>query len=128
MSCWKSICRKEKSPLTCLLRYLDCETADLDARKRWANSTNVFTGCDPNGNTTFKYGIFENAVTKNVVSSNFVEKYFYCLWWGLQQLRYAISEYAGYDLQIYQGTSYVTSLNKFCSFFWFLMNCFYLLH
>ncbi|KAI5675526.1 hypothetical protein M9H77_06476 [Catharanthus roseus] len=85
-SCWKSVCKEEKSPVKCLLQYLDCGDADLESRKAWANTTNVFTGCDPKGSTTFKYGIFENAVTKNVVSSNFVEKYFYCLWWGLQQL------------------------------------------
>lgn len=85
-SCWKSVCRREKTPLKCLLQYLDCQDANLDARKTWANGTNVFSGCDPNEKSTFKYGIFENAVTKNVVSANFVEKYFYCLWWGLQQL------------------------------------------
>ncbi|CAH1432660.1 unnamed protein product [Lactuca virosa] len=34
----------------------------------------------------FKYGIFQNAVKKNVISSSIFHKYFYCLWWGLQQL------------------------------------------
>lgn len=52
----------------------------------WVNSTNVFSNCDPE-NKKFEYGIFENAVSKSVVSSNFIEKYFYCLWWGLQNLR-----------------------------------------
>lgn len=86
-SCWKSICRDEENSTKCVSRYLDCDTFDLDARKTWANITSVFKNCDPNGDsTTFKYGIFENAVTKDVVSSSFLEKYFYCLWWGLQNL------------------------------------------
>ncbi|PKI79530.1 hypothetical protein CRG98_000005, partial [Punica granatum] len=86
-SCWKSICRKEKSPTPCLLRYLDCNSFSHSDRQTWADTTNVFNNCNPDNNaTTFKYGIFENAVTKNVVSTNFIEKYLYCLWWGLQQL------------------------------------------
>lgn len=86
-SCWKSICRKEKSPVKCVPEYLSCDDFDGD-RQIWASSTNVFQSCNPNDNTsTFNYGIFENAMTKNVVSSNFVERYCYCLWWGLQQLR-----------------------------------------
>ncbi|XP_056166312.1 cyclic nucleotide-gated ion channel 17-like [Syzygium oleosum] len=85
-SCWKSICRKEKSPIKCVPEYLSCDDFDPD-RQRWASITNVFQSCNPNDNTsTFNYGIFENAMTKNVVSSNFVERYCYCLWWGLQQL------------------------------------------
>ncbi|KAK9273748.1 hypothetical protein L1049_018558 [Liquidambar formosana] len=84
-TCWKSICRKEVSPVKCL-HFLDCGTLDDDDRKIWADGTLVFSDCNPNNNITFNYGIFENAVTKNVVSSDFIEKYFYCLWWGLQNL------------------------------------------
>lgn len=86
-SCWKSICKREFNPTRCKLNYLDCSTVDNDFRQTWANTTRVFESCNPdNDNITFKYGIFENAVKKSVVSSNFVEKYFYCLWWGLQNL------------------------------------------
>ncbi|XP_009787468.1 cyclic nucleotide-gated ion channel 17-like [Nicotiana sylvestris] len=85
-SCWKSICQNENSSTQCVLRYLDCDTFDQNARKSWANITKVFESCDPDGDSTFKYGIFENAVKKDVVSSRFMAKYFYCLWWGLQQL------------------------------------------
>ncbi|GLU10341.1 hypothetical protein SLE2022_271550 [Rubroshorea leprosula] len=82
-SCWKSICKRE---VGCFLHYLDCDAFNDGGRKTWTNGTNVFKNCDPNNEIDFKYGIFENAVTKNVVSSKFIEKYFYCLWWGLQQL------------------------------------------
>ncbi|KAJ6435543.1 hypothetical protein OIU84_000691 [Salix udensis] len=86
-SCWKSQCRKENSPVKCLLSYLDCDTFNDGERKAWANATTVFKNCDPDNDITFKYGIFENAVKKSAVSSKFIEKYLYCLWWGLQQLR-----------------------------------------
>ncbi|XP_059636984.1 cyclic nucleotide-gated ion channel 17-like [Cornus florida] len=83
-SCWKSHCKKD--PTKCFLHYLDCDAFDHVDRKNWANSTNVFNSCDPDNHITFKYGIFEKAVQKSVFSSKFLEKYFYCLWWGLQNL------------------------------------------
>ncbi|KHN31833.1 Putative cyclic nucleotide-gated ion channel 17, partial [Glycine soja] len=85
-TCWKSFCKKEHDPENCFL-YLDCTSLNIKLREIWANSTSVFSSCDPsNDNINFKYGIFENAVKKHVVSSNFIPKYLYCLWWGLQQL------------------------------------------
>ncbi|XP_074590904.1 cyclic nucleotide-gated ion channel 17-like isoform X1 [Curcuma longa] len=32
------------------------------------------------------YGIFKNAITNGALSTEFIKKYFYCLWWGLQNL------------------------------------------
>ncbi|KAK4257622.1 hypothetical protein QN277_007185 [Acacia crassicarpa] len=81
--CWKSFCKQDPSP-KCFL-YLDCDSLDLEQRKTRANITSVFNNCDPN-NDHFDFGIFKNAVLKNVVSTDFISKYFYCLWWGLQQL------------------------------------------
>ncbi|GLT85176.1 hypothetical protein SLE2022_033720 [Rubroshorea leprosula] len=86
-TCWKSECRKEVNPFKCKLRYLDCGSVDAPDRRNWQNSTVVFSNCDPtNSNSTFNYGLFGNAMSKNVVSSKFLAKYFYCLWFGLQQL------------------------------------------
>lgn len=88
-SCWKSACRNEDSPIICRLRYLDCSTINDDDRTIWGNSTQVFSMCSPDdSNDTFDYGIFENVLLKGVVSDRFMIKYLYCLWWGLQQLRY----------------------------------------
>ncbi|XP_020203290.1 cyclic nucleotide-gated ion channel 17 [Cajanus cajan] len=85
-TCWKSFCKKESNPENCFI-YLDCSSLNIEPRKIWANGTSVFNSCDPsNDDINFKYGIFENAVKKHVVSSNFIPKYLYCLWWGLQQL------------------------------------------
>lgn len=85
-SCLKSICKMEFSPERCYPRYLDCDALEKDDRVKWANSTRVFDSCNPDNDIKFNFGIFESAVKKNVVSSEFLEKYFYCLWWGLQQL------------------------------------------
>ncbi|XVF48207.1 hypothetical protein PTKIN_Ptkin03bG0171600 [Pterospermum kingtungense] len=85
-TCWKSECRKETNPLQCNPHYLDCGTLDDGGRLKWGNSTVVFSNCDPNNNISFNYGIFEIALTKEVFSSHFLQKYFYCLWWGLQNL------------------------------------------
>ncbi|XP_022749449.1 cyclic nucleotide-gated ion channel 17-like isoform X2 [Durio zibethinus] len=85
-SCWKKICGKEFAPVRCSLYYLDCDTFGLNDRMMWANGTAVFRNCDPRNDIDFQYGIFESAVKKNVTSTGFLEKYFYCLWWGLQQL------------------------------------------
>ncbi|GJY03821.1 cyclic nucleotide-gated ion channel 17 [Tanacetum coccineum] len=91
LSCWKSMCRAEK---LCKATYLDCSTINVIDRKSWANATNVFNQCtaDEDMPFNFKYGIFESAVQKNVISSNFFHKYFYCLWWGLQQLSFSLQD------------------------------------
>lgn len=85
-TCWKSACRQEFKSTNCSLHFLDCRTVDHDERRTWANSTAVFSNCNPDNTTFFNFGIFGNAVTNNVLSVNFIEKYFYCLWWGLQNL------------------------------------------
>ncbi|KAL8493206.1 hypothetical protein ACS0TY_024431 [Phlomoides rotata] len=87
LSCLKSICKREESPTKCLLEYLNCDASDNIQHTVWIKNTTVFQSCDPNEeDITFKFGIFENAVTKQVVSSSFMRKYLYCLWWGLQNL------------------------------------------
>lgn len=86
LSCWKSVCKREESPSKCSLSYLNCDATDIGERNIWINGTKVFQNCDPGPDISFKFGIFEKAVTKQVVSSSFIQKYFYCLWWGLQNL------------------------------------------
>ncbi|XP_074269227.1 cyclic nucleotide-gated ion channel 17-like [Silene latifolia] len=84
--CCKFYCKHEKGPQACVPHFLDCNTFNTPDRMLWANTTTVFSNCDPKQSSSFTYGIFEGAVKKNVVSSKFIPKYFYCLWWGLQQL------------------------------------------
>lgn len=85
------MCRREENPTKCSLSYLNCGDSEIWERNIWINGTKVFQSCDPSQDITFKFGIFEKAVTKQVVSSSFARKYFYCLWWGLQNLRYCYS-------------------------------------
>ncbi|KAL7150642.1 hypothetical protein ABFS83_05G127300 [Erythranthe nasuta] len=85
-TCWKSACGDEFNRTKCSLSYLDCGTLTHSDRAEWVNKTLVFTNCNPDNGTYFNYGMFGIAVANHVVSSGFVEKYFYCLWWGLQNL------------------------------------------
>lgn len=85
-TCLKSACRNELNSAGCSLSFLDCGTLNHTDRSQWVQSTLVFTNCSPGNTTFFNFGIFGNAIGNNVVSSKFLEKYFYCLWWGLQNL------------------------------------------
>uniref|UniRef100_A0A7N0TNG6 Cyclic nucleotide-binding domain-containing protein n=1 Tax=Kalanchoe fedtschenkoi TaxID=63787 RepID=A0A7N0TNG6_KALFE len=87
-SCWRQECDREDSEIgTCLLKFLDCRTKDDPDRQYWLNATNVIANCNARSDTIkFKYGMFEDAFTKNVGTVSFIKKYFYCLWWGLKNL------------------------------------------
>lgn len=80
------MCRKENSPTKCLIEYLNCDSADSREHRSWILGTDVFRSCDPDEDISFDFGIFQDLVTKRVASSSFLRKYFYCLWWGLQNL------------------------------------------
>ncbi|XP_058067862.1 probable cyclic nucleotide-gated ion channel 14 isoform X2 [Magnolia sinica] len=88
-TCWKSECQKEiefPNGTKCDFDFFDCDTLNKPNRMNWANNTQVFLNCNPGNNIDFKFGIFADALTKNIVSSKFIDKYFYCLWWGLRNL------------------------------------------
>ncbi|OVA03737.1 Cyclic nucleotide-binding domain [Macleaya cordata] len=89
-TCWRTQCEKEEtriSWLSCNPIFLDCGSLQQAERQSWLNVTRVLTSCDvTNSEISFKYGMFEDAFTNEVVSSKFIEKYFYCLWWGLKNL------------------------------------------
>ncbi|XP_073101297.1 cyclic nucleotide-gated ion channel 17 isoform X3 [Elaeis guineensis] len=88
ITCWKSECQMENmNGTTCDLKFLDCDISNWRARQLWATQTNVFSNCNANNQSiTFNYGIFSGSLNNDVVSTGFIEKYFYCLWWGLQNL------------------------------------------
>jgi cyclic nucleotide gated channel len=91
-TCWKSSCKHELSPIPCNPCYLDCDTLEFPDRKSWENTTVLPARCNPDDTSIFNYGIFANALQQKVLSSEFLEKYLYCLWWGLQNLRYDFIE------------------------------------
>ncbi|CAO2163829.1 unnamed protein product [Urochloa humidicola] len=69
----------------CDFEFLDCTYATSNQRQIWAKSTKIFTKCDVNSDS-INYGIFIQGMKNGVVAISFHEKYFYSLWWGLQQL------------------------------------------
>ncbi|KAL9342354.1 hypothetical protein Peur_065679 [Populus x canadensis] len=87
--CWKSECTKENKAgiVGCIHSYLDCNSLGNPERQYWRNVTDVPANCDARNDTlTFKYGIFADAFINDVASSRFIEKFLYCLWWGLRNL------------------------------------------
>ncbi|XP_058080791.1 cyclic nucleotide-gated ion channel 18-like [Magnolia sinica] len=89
-TCWKTECMKEDGSMhmpICKPAFLVCSSLEQSERISWLNTTHVVSNCDAtNIKTSFKYGMFEEALTNNVVSSKFIRKYLYCLWWGLRNL------------------------------------------
>ncbi|GAV63013.1 cNMP_binding domain-containing protein/Ion_trans domain-containing protein [Cephalotus follicularis] len=89
--CWTVECAKEMngthSP-SCSPLFLDCSSLDNPERQLWLRVTHVVTGCDAKNddNANFQFGMFASAFTNDVASATFIDKYFYCLWWGLKNL------------------------------------------
>ncbi|KAB1226218.1 putative cyclic nucleotide-gated ion channel 15 [Morella rubra] len=70
-ACWRSACSLEQP--NCQNEYFDCGKVDDPLRVNWFKSTNVSNLCVP-------------STTEGVITTAFPNKYFYCLWWGLQTL------------------------------------------
>ncbi|KAM7274145.1 hypothetical protein ACFE04_028809 [Oxalis oulophora] len=89
--CWRIECAKERnlthSP-SCSSLFLDCSYYNDPERQLWLKTTKVLISCDARNddNNDFQFGMFADAFTNDVTSSNFINKYFYCLWWGLKNL------------------------------------------
>ncbi|KAJ7546825.1 hypothetical protein O6H91_08G056000 [Diphasiastrum complanatum] len=89
-TCWRKNCKTENG---CKVNFFDCGSQDggqsLD-RKNWLKSSKVTANCSPGDNTNggfFNFGIYADALTNEITSdTNFIVKYFYCLWWGLRNL------------------------------------------
>ncbi|KAK6143944.1 hypothetical protein DH2020_024292 [Rehmannia glutinosa] len=82
-ACWRHACNLE-SP-SCLYKYFDCRRVVDSGRNAWFLSSNVTNWCNPD-NSLYPFGIYGDAVTSEVTSAKFFNKYFYCLWWGLKNL------------------------------------------
>lgn len=94
--CWSLQCKEEMNAThspSCNPLFLDCNSLDEPERHSWLNVTKVLSSCDAQNDYYFQFGIFADAFTNEVASSNFIEKYFYCLWWGLRNLRYCLSNH-----------------------------------
>ena len=88
-ACWRQQCgNSTASAIPCQFNYLYCSARDATSEwQAWQNSTTIFDNCQSDS-ALFDFGIYKNAFDKHILDSNFVKKYLYCLWFGLQQLRY----------------------------------------
>lgn len=83
-ACWRSVCNSEKP--SCQYGYFDCHKVEDPNRESWFKFSNITSLCDPNNVSSYKFGIYADAVTFDVTTAPFFNKYFYCLWWGLKNL------------------------------------------
>ncbi|XP_027346914.1 protein CNGC15b-like [Abrus precatorius] len=81
-ACWRSVCDLES---TCQYGFFDCKRVKDSLRISWFIASNVTNLCSPNINF-YQFGIYGDAVTSEVTTSAFFNKYFFCLWWGLRNL------------------------------------------
>ncbi|CAN4088252.1 unnamed protein product [Withania somnifera] len=86
-SCWKDECvKKQKGSPDCNKDYFDCSSLSKPERQEWSETTEVFKKCDANNDIDFVFGMFKDANTEEVTSAGILDRYFYCLWWGLKSL------------------------------------------
>ena len=85
-TCWQDACQRNKT----------CNKADMycdDHRGSGKVSTFLNASCpiQQQNTTLFNFGIFLDALQSGVVeSTDFPQKFFYCFWWGLRNLRYVL--------------------------------------
>ncbi|KAI5070246.1 hypothetical protein GOP47_0014589 [Adiantum capillus-veneris] len=77
-ACWREVC---KDP-GCDVRYLDCKVRRSEGYQ--LNTTDLQASCTT---SNFDFGIYKGALDNGIIStSKFVDKYVYCLWFGLRNL------------------------------------------
>ncbi len=83
-TCLQKACSNSTDVENCKSSFY-CSKQPPGENSAWESIFNTTCSTD-----NFKYGIYENALSSGVVFSSmkFVSKYCYCLWWGLQNLRY----------------------------------------
>ncbi|XP_021812281.1 protein CNGC15b isoform X2 [Prunus avium] len=81
-ACWRSVCDLK---MFCEYDYFDCHRSRDPKRKSWFQSSNVTNLCNPD-KSPYQFGMYGDAVTYDVTTSSFFNRYFYCLWWGLRNL------------------------------------------
>ncbi|KAH0713798.1 hypothetical protein KY289_009757 [Solanum tuberosum] len=82
-ACWRHACSFEER--SCDFGYFDCRRVKEPLRSAWFQTSNITKQCDPT-TSDYPFGIYSDAVTANVTTASFFNKYFYCLWWGLKNL------------------------------------------
>ncbi|KAH9715843.1 putative cyclic nucleotide-gated ion channel 8 [Citrus sinensis] len=89
--CWKEICSETEPPTSGACEILlDCGSTGYQVFDDWkrANKEIFDDKCNPNSlNSEFNFGIYLQAIESEIhTSKNFFSKFFYCFWFGLQNL------------------------------------------
>ncbi|XP_010525774.1 PREDICTED: probable cyclic nucleotide-gated ion channel 6 isoform X1 [Tarenaya hassleriana] len=87
--CWTRACHRNNQ--NCTRNFLFCGNQNMDGYGAWnAIKDSVLEAecpVDQTDDPPFDFGIYSRALSSGIVSSKkFVSKYFFCLWWGLQNL------------------------------------------
>ncbi|TYI80807.1 hypothetical protein E1A91_D05G111900v1 [Gossypium mustelinum] len=82
-ACWRTACDVEDP--WCQYKFFDCHRVKDPGRDTWFKSSNITNLCSPSS-SFYQFGIYGDALTFDVTTSPFSNKYFYCLWWGLRNL------------------------------------------
>jgi len=83
-SCWREACLLQGT--ACQTMFFDCKTVSGN-RSIWYELSNITSLCTTS-NGFYPFGIYGEALDAKLTSSSFTQKYFYCFWWGLKNLRY----------------------------------------
>jgi cyclic nucleotide gated channel len=88
-TCWRKACTDSGK---CDINYLYCGNKHMKGYNNWKKISEGVLGSHcaiVDDNSPFNYGIYTQAISSGIVSSRtFFSKFCYCLWWGLQNLRY----------------------------------------
>ncbi|XP_048322734.2 putative cyclic nucleotide-gated ion channel 8 [Ziziphus jujuba] len=86
-TCWRDACSRTG---TCKIEYLYCDNKHVEGYRQWQKiSKDVLNShCSVfDDDSSFNYGIYTQAISSRIVESRaFFSKFFYCLWWGVQNL------------------------------------------
>ncbi|KAH9776094.1 putative cyclic nucleotide-gated ion channel 16 [Citrus sinensis] len=88
-ACWIQVCEGERNSThspSCDPIFIDCSVSELPERNAWLEHSSLYDECATE-EQQFPFGIFYDAIDKQVAETNFIRKYCYCLWWGLKNLR-----------------------------------------
>jgi len=88
-TCWQQACHN----ISCDSNTLYCDVAVNLRNNSFLNISCPLVDGDE-VKPPFDFGIFLDALNSRVVESmNFPQKFFYCFWWGLRNLRYVHCSY-----------------------------------
>lgn len=109
LTCWQQACNQTGR---CSYSFLYCRNTNFDGFDEWKQTRGHIIDHKCNameGNSDFNFGIYLKAITYEIhlsgESGQFLSKLFYCLWFGLQNLRYI-----GYSLILFGELLYVKLL------------------